>query len=290
MEHSDYIKDTCARVFDTKRDSVRILHRLMGGRSNFTYVIAVGKNKYTFRIPGKRAEAFVERGVEKDHLELSEPLEINNRTVHFDLESGVKIAEYIEGVPMDRMHPYDYLCGAADIIKKIHRSGIVSPHDYAPFRRLERYEGHLDAFEFTHDARYKEYKRALIRERPFLEQGEKTFVHGDAQLSNFVVAEEKVYLTDWEFAGQHDPFHDIACFGNDNFDHAIAILPVYLERTPRKDEYRRLYLWRLYQALMWHNVALFKGFIGLSEDLAIDFSAVAEGYLDLAESLLSRLE
>ncbi|MFW5892655.1 MAG: phosphotransferase [Bacillota bacterium] len=289
MDHITLIKETCAKVFEVPEAKVSMETRLMGGMSNYTYVITVDGEKYTFRIPGKNAEKFVDRDVEAYHIDLERPLGLNNETVYLDRDSGIKIAKYIEGEPLHLKKPFDYLKEAADVLHTIHDSGIVSKHPYAPFERLEKYEGHLDQFDYTHEERYYELKATLKAHKPFLDRFEKTFTHGDAQISNFVVREDEIRLMDWEFTGQNDPYYDIACFGNNDFDHAVALLPIYLRRTPRHEDFKRLYLWRTYQCLQWHNVALYKDKIGLSKELAVDFDFVARLYLDKAAALLAKL-
>jgi thiamine kinase-like enzyme len=283
------IKETTSSVLNIKEDQVEIKHRLMGGMSNFTYVIKADEETYTFRIPGKNAEQFVNRTVEKANIERIKPLGLNNETVYLDIDSGIKIAKYMEGVPLSEKNPLDYLEDAAKLLKSIHTSLIKSDYPYAPFDRLETYERYLDAYDYTHDERYLKAKAKLHSHRAFLEENELTLSHGDSQISNFLVTEEGLKLMDWEFTGMNDPYYDLACFGNNDFSHAEALLPDYLERTPSIPEWNRLYLWRLFQTLQWHNVALYKHFIGLSEDLKIDFYKVSKLYLDKAEAMIKSL-
>ncbi len=290
MTHEQRIKATCAQVFSVSEKDVTVIERLMGGMSNFTYVIDIQATRYTFRIPGKNADKFVNRDVEKDHLKIIEPLNLNNETVYLNTEDGVKIARYLVGQPLHELNPHDYLQEAANVLKTIHDSGITSPHAYAPLKRLERYEYNVKAYNHTHHNRYNEYKETLLKHWDWLNSFPKTLTHGDAQVSNFVVTDNALKLMDWEFTGMNDPFYDIACFGNTNFDHAIALLPVYLEHVPNSQEFNRLYLWRTFQCLQWHNVALYKEFIGLSQDLSVDFYKVAQIYLDKAEDLLAKLK
>lgn len=291
MDHTNFIKETCAKVFNTNPSRVTIIKRLLGGMSNFTYIIEVEKTKYTFRIPGKRAEKFVDRDIEKYHLDLIEPLKLNNETIYINVETGVKIARYIEGTPIHELSPFDYLKAVAKTLKTIHKSDLKSDYDYAPFDRLAYYESHLEAFDYTHDEQYVELKELWLKYRPFLEQFDKTLTHGDAQPSNFVKTDNgELRLMDWEFTGNNDPLFDLAQFGNVNFDHAIALLPLYLEETPQYNDFKRLYLWRVYLCLQWHNVALYKDQIGLSEDLKIPFDKVARMYLQKAKELLAKLK
>lgn len=286
----EQIKATTAKALKVNEDNVELDHRLMGGMSNFTYVIKVNEDKYTFRIPGKNAERFVDRDVEKHHIPISEQLGLNNETVYLDVQSGEKIARFIEGVPLSTLNPLDYLNQAAKHLHTIHDANIQSPHAYQPFERLEKYESYLNEYHHTHHERYIKAKATLLSNREFLESFGPVFTHGDSQLSNFIVNEDSLKLTDWEFSGMNDAFYDLACFGNNDFSHAESLLPVYLQKEPSLEDWNRLYLWRLFQTLQWHNVALYKHFIGLSEDLKIDFYKVSNLYLDKAESLIGKVK
>lgn len=290
MNHETIIKEVCAKVFKISESKIHLNKRLMGGMSNYTYVIDVDGTLHTFRIPGKNAEQFVDRDIEAYHLKLIEPLKLNNETIYTDIENGYKIAKYIEGKPLHELDPLNYLDAASKVLKTIHQSRIESKYDYAPFDRLEKYEKLVKGYDHQHTTRYYSYKNTLMSYKDFLDQFDKTLTHGDAQISNFVVQEDALRLMDWEFTGMNDPYYDIACFGNNNFDHALALLPVYLGHEPTDDEHNRLHLWRVFQCLQWHNVALYKAFIGLSKDLSVDFKKVAAMYLDKAEALIANLK
>lgn len=290
MDHETHIRTVCAEQFEVNPKDVSLVKRLMGGMSNYTYVVDVKGKYYTFRIPGKNAEKFVDREVEAYHINRIRELNINNNTVYLDTKSGIKIAEYIEGVPLHEKDPLKYLDQATQILKRVHNSGIKSPHDYAPFERLNTYEDYLHAYDHTHGSRYQELKSRLLKHRPFLDSFERVMTHGDAQISNFIAQDDDLKLTDWEFSGMNDPFYDLACFGNANFDHALALLPVYLEGDVDDVSWNRLHLWRTFQCLQWHNVAWYKHYIGLSKDLSVDFEKVANMYLDKATHMLNQVK
>ncbi len=283
--HEQQIKSLAEEVLHSPPEKTKVERRLMGGMSNYTYVVRADKDTYTFRILGKGAEKFVDRQAEAHHLELIRPLRLNNDTIHLDKASGEKIAGYVEGTPLHEKDPAEHLEAVAATLKKLHESGLRSPHLYNPFQRLKRYEGHVKKLGKTHEKAYHLAKAHLQSFRKEMTDPAPVLIHGDAQPSNFIVTDQGLFLTDWEFTGMGHPFHDIACFGNIDFTHALRLLPVYLGRDPSADEERLLRIFRLYQCLLWHNVALFKHEIGLSEKLAIPFDKVAEKYLTMAGKL-----
>jgi len=291
MTNEQIIKEVTSQVLDIKLEDVKVVERLMGGMSNYTYVIDVHTKKYTFRIPGKNAEKFVDRANEQQNITLVNTLGLNNNTLFLDVEAGYKIAEYIEGTPLSELNPLDYLNQAANVLHKIHESGLEAEKDYDPKGRLSLYESHLAEYNYKHTDRYISLKKSWEKlATTYMDPKRLTLSHGDSQISNFLVTDNGLRLMDWEFTGNNDPFYDIACFGNNDFNHAVSLLPVYLGTQPTTEDYNRLYFFRAFQCLQWHNVALYKEFIGLSVDLGVDFMFVSNLYLDKTEKFLSNIK
>lgn len=292
MTHEHLIKEVTAKALDIIPGMVTVKDRLMGGMSNYTYIIEIKSKKYTFRVPGRNAEKFVDRDIEKHNIELIKPLHLNNNTLFLDIVNGYKIAEYIEGQPLSELNPLDYLLDASLVLHMVHESGLKSDYDYDPLSRLALYEEHTYEYDHVHSDRYYDLKdRFLALTDKYMDPEALTLCHGDSQVSNFVITpDNETKLMDWEFTGNNDPFYDIACFGNNDFDHALALLPVYLGREATVEEYNKLYFFRTFQCLQWHNVALYKEFIGLSIELDVDFMFVSNLYLDKAERFLNSIK
>jgi len=291
MTNEQIIIEVTTQVLNVNKDQVEVVERLMGGMSNYTYIIKVDEKLYTFRIPGKNAEKFVDRTIEKANIENTESLGLNNHTVFLDIASGYKIAEYIEGTPLGELNPIEHLEEAAQVLHKIHESGMKAVNDYGHLERLSLYESYMDEYNFSHSERYLELKQRWMEfKNTYMDESRFTLSHGDSQISNFVVTNSNLRLMDWEFTGNNDPFYDIACFGNNDFNHALELLPVYLGKEPSVEEYNRLYFFRAFQCLQWHNVALYKEFIGLSVDLGVDFMFIAGLYLDKTEKFLNSIK
>lgn len=261
-----------------------VVSRLMGGMSNRTYIVEIDNKKYTFRIPGKKAETFVDRVVENKNIKMVDSLNINNKTLVLDINNGYKLAEYVEGTPLNELEDLN-LSSVAELLKKLHNYEGKFENDYAPFTRLKEYESLNDDLL----PEYYETRDRFFVHKEYLEALPKVMAHGDSQKSNFVIG-SKNYLLDWEFAGNNDFYYDIACFGNVDYNDAIALLEEYLGHKPTNEEFNRLTLWRTFQCLQWHNVALYKDKIGLSEELGVDFKFVAGKYLEKANNLLAMLK
>lgn len=263
-----------------KKD-VKIVQRLLGGMSNYTYIIEAAGEKFTFRQPGENAFHFVDRDIELKNIRLVEPLGITNHTIFLDLESGIKIAKYVEGEVLSTLNRKDHLQAVADTLKVLHQSGLKAENDYNPTERLIKYE----ALNHHQDPLYYALKTKWLQLYETYKNDSLVLCHGDAQPSNFVITKDKALVVDFEFTGNNDPFYDIACFGNIDFEDALALLDVYVGHKATSKELKKLIFYRFFQTLQWHQVATYKHEIGLSERLHIPFDVVAHKYLEKATAL-----
>lgn len=267
----------------------KIVKRLEGGMSNYTYVVETGGKKYTYRVPGKFAEKFVNRVDEWNNIQEIDKLDLNNKTNYVEIPSGEKLAEYVEGTIMSETDIISYNAMSVAALKKLHNSDIKLK-DYDAFGRLDDDERYCREMGFTHPEKYLALRRKLEEMREAYAQVKLVPCHCDYQPTNLVINGDKLFVLDWEFAGMNDPFYDIACYGNAGLDKALSLLASYVGHEPTNDELRRLFFHRAFQCLQWYNVAIFKDLVGLSKDLNMDFNQVALMFMGMAEELVEKYD
>ena len=266
-------------------DSAKIVKRLEGGMSNYTYVVEGLGKKYTYRVPGKYAEKFVDRAEEWENIQEVSKLDLNNITTYVEIMSGEKLAEYVEGTIMSETDVVSYNAMSVKALKKIHGSDLKF-RPYNAFVRLDDDERYCKETGFVHPQEYIDLRKQLDAMRAAHAEVKQVPCHCDYQPTNLVINGDKLYVLDWEFAGMNDPFYDIACYGNAGFDKALSLLEAYVGHKPTKEELQRLYFHRAFQCLQWYNVAIFKDRIGLSKDLNMDFNQVALMFFGMAKDLI----
>lgn len=265
-------------------NDAKIESRLMGGMSNYTYVVSSDDELYTIRFLGEYAENFVNREAEARNIKIMESLGVTNKTIYFDITSGVKMSHYVQGNSLNTLEGKYDLLAVCKILKKIHQSKELSKYDYNPFLRIEKYQSLLDDSDIKEE--YLILKNEFMKFKEYLESQEKVLTHGDSQPSNFIVLDNGELITvDFEFSGNNDPIYDIACFANIKLEDGLDLLNVYYEKVDN-DKLKRFYLWKTYQCLQWYLVASFKEKMGMSESLSIDFKKIADNYLDQASKIL----
>lgn len=287
MNVEEYIVARVNALMHTQ-DAV-IVKRLEGGMSNYTYVVETRGKRYTYRVPGKYAEKFVDRVEEWDNIQEVNKLSLNNATSYVEVISGEKLAEYVEGTILSETDVVSYNDMSVKALKTIHNSNLRFK-DYNAFGRLADYERYCREMGFTHPKEYIELRGKLDQMRQAHADVPMVPCHCDYQPTNLVVSGDKLYVLDWEFAGMNDPFYDIACYGNAGFDKALSLLEAYVGHKPTSQELRRLYYHRAFQCLQWYNVAIFKDRVGLSRDLNMDFNHVAAFFFGMAKDLAEQYD
>lgn len=266
-------------------DNAKIVKRLEGGMSNYTYVVECRGKKYTYRVPGKFAEKFVNRVEEWENIQEVNKLGLNNVTTYVEIMSGEKLAEYVEGTIMSETDVVSHNEMSVKALKKIHNSDLKF-RPYNAFQRLDDDERYCFETGFIHPTEYIQLRKQLDAMHEAHIQVKHVPCHCDYQPTNLVIYGDRLYVLDWEFAGMNDPFYDIACYGNVGFDKALSLLEAYVGHKPTKEELQRLYFHRAFQCLQWYNVAIFKDRIGLSKDLNMDFNQVALMFFGMAKDLI----
>lgn len=272
-----------AAAFDCKESNVEVIERLKGGVSHYTYLIHVLGKKYTYRKIGEGGNLFVDRKTEFQTIKRIEPLELNSNVLFFDIETGSKIQEFVEGTVLTNLDYTNHLNDVVDVLKKLHGQSYEDANDYGLINRLSLYESYTN----QRTVKYQELKKFWIDLYTSQYEGQpKVYCHNDAQRSNMVVGADKLYLLDWEYAGLNEFYYDIASFGNVDFNDALILLDAYLGRPANEDEKNHVRFYRMFQTLQWHQVALYKHMIGLGEKIGVDFKALALKYLQIAESFV----
>lgn len=281
------MKKTHIEALEKINPNLKLVKRFSGGMSNFTYLVEDpnSNEQFVFRFPGNGAYNFVNYQDEHSALKEAYKLGLTSETVHFDVETGIKLAKYVEGNNLVEAG-IDYKL-AHDYLKKFHSSNFKKLKDYDHLGRLNSYE----KLHSNQNGNYLELKQYFIELfESTLKQYATKPCHNDSQLANFIISEDKqIFLVDYEYAAVNDPIYDIACFGNVDLSNALDLLSEF-DFDDREDPLVRLYGWRMFQCLQWYNVASYKHDIGLGEALNLDFHAISKKYITLATTLRSLIE
>lgn len=285
--HKEKIITTFKKYLGTNNVKLEYQERFLGGMSNYTYHVIINGQDYVIRIANLEGKVFVDYPTEKLHLFLLKPFNITSKTLFYDTDTGIKIAEYIPGHNLTNDLTSEDYVGVAHELHKLHKLPIEGV-DYGQIQRLEKYETLVKG---CLTPEYFEIKAFWLKENATTYKDlDLVFTHGDAQRTNIVKNGAVYTLLDFEFAGMNDIYFDIASFGNIEFNDSLTLLDYYLGRKAFPHEIRRVKFHRLFQVLQWHVVALQKDLNGQSTKLHIDFKKYSENYLAFARYLMNKIK
>lgn len=280
------VENILLEIFGDKKATIKT--RLLGGMMNETYIVTSEGKDYVLFIPQGNANEVVDRKEEKFVQKIASDLKITSKNIYFDIESGIKCHEYIDGTSLNKIDEFDYQ-KIAEMLKKFHSSVIKSNNNYDPFKKLDEYIKQVSSFTVL-KTDYNELLEVLNKYKEFLEQQDLTLCHNDFQRSNVVKSnDENYYMIDFEFVGNNDPIYDIAAFGNNVVAEGRKLLDAYFNGSPTAEEIKRYYLWRTFISIQWSLMALIKDHNGEGKIHNIDFMGVSGFFLENAKEARGNL-
>ena len=264
-------------------NDAEVVSELVGGMMNEAYIVKNKEGKYVSYISTAQANEMVDRKLEKETQNIAYSLGITSENVYFDLEKGIKINRFLDGESLNKINEFDYK-KVAELLVKFHSSSKKASVYYDPLGRLENYKKEALTHTQKFAENFEDLWEIVQKNREFLLSQPLALAHNDAQRSNIVKGDDgKYYLIDFEFAANNDPIYDIGTFGNGDALEGKRLLEEYEKLTPVKDGLKRYALWRIDISLQWYLVALIKHYRGEGKIHGIDFLAVGNHFLNVAE-------
>jgi thiamine kinase-like enzyme len=253
-----------ARISDWEGLDVRY-ETLGGGITNHNYVITVtGRpdlpwgGRYVMRIPGQGSDLFIDREVEHKNALAASQAGVSPPVLYSLEPEMCTVVPFIEA---QTMHPED-LAGHPDRLEKV-VDAMRQYHDKATFvndiyvfdmiRDYLEMARRMDA-PFPDDIAWMLALGDRIEEAMKRDQPRSVACHCDLLSENFMLqADGKMWVIDWEYGGQTDPYFDLGDFCVEHplsEDEERAILTRYCG-TFDEARYARMMLHKIVADLWW---------------------------------------
>ena len=231
----------------------------MASLTNQSFKVAIDGRDYIVRIAGQGTEEYIDREVEEHAARVTANAGVGAPLVYYDRNGGLQVTAFIEnGAPMDAdaLSDPDALRRAADAFRRLHTCGTPFLGRFDNFEKMDEY---LDVLR-RHDARlpegYVEAKQDAEAVRQALAEADiaLTPCHNDPLPENLVYTGERVYLVDWEYAGNNDPMWDLADLSVEtDFDERqdAILLEAYCGGAPSPGMAARLVIYKAMAFLLW---------------------------------------
>lgn len=232
----------------------------VGGMTNKNYKATVDGQDYIIRMPGNGTSSMINRYDEMFNSKAVSKENLDANILFFDAETGIKIAEFIEGAETlnaARAKNTSNMQKVACLLRRLHNSDIKMNNKFDIFEKIEEYEVLMkdNNGEFFED--YYEVKGRIIGLKDVLEQNgfEMRPSHNDIVPENLVKdINERMYLIDWEYSGLNDPMWDLAAFSLEcdfNEDEEKLFFNMYFNGDTPKENNIRIIINKILQDFIW---------------------------------------
>ncbi len=230
----------------------------LGGLTNVVYRVNVAGVDYLLRIPGKGTEEYIDRRAEKRDAISAAEAGVSAKVLHFDESSGVMLAEYIDGVTLnaERFKDPGSVRRSAEAFRRLHTSGREFVKRFEVFEQIDEYLGLIEKLNARVPDGYEAVRERASGVRRVLEAKPAALApcHCDPLAENFIDTGERVYIVDWEYAGNNDPMWDLGDLsveGGFDADQDALLLRAYFGGEPPADQAGRMVAYKMLCDLLW---------------------------------------
>jgi thiamine kinase-like enzyme len=231
----------------------------LGGLTNRNFLLGTPKGKFVLRIPGAGTGEYISRLNEAHAARTTSEIGVNAPVHFFDERDGVQLTGFIAGAATlntERFRDLGAVRRAAESLRRVHDSGRSFRNRFELFQMIDDYLDILAKKDAPLPDGYHEVKREAEAVRAALARRPLPAVpcHCDPLAENFLDTGAKVYVIDWEYAGNNDPMWDLgdvsveAGFGPDQ---DAALMEAYFGGRVPPGEAGRMVLYKAMCDLLW---------------------------------------
>ncbi len=264
----------------------------LAGLTNVNYLVVDGADRYVLRVPGEGTAEYIDRRAEDVAARSAAAAGVNAAVEFFDATDGLMVTRYVDGaVTMNaaRFADIGAVERAARAFRQLHDTALPFATDFRLFPMIDEYKGLLASKGATLPDGYDDVQAQADSARSALERNPVGLVpcHCDPLCENFLDTGERMWVIDYEYAGNNDPMWDLgdlsveAGFGAEQ---DAALLRAYFGGDPPPAQVGRMVVHKALCDLLWTLWGVIQHVNG---NPAEDFWAYAVGRFDRCRALMA---
>ncbi|MGI5960170.1 MAG: phosphotransferase [Massiliimalia sp.] len=246
-----------AEALGVPEGEIRELSCLKSGMTNQSFLFTAGDKRYILRIPGKGTDQLINRHEEYQVYQAIRPLEVSEKIIRFDPDTGYKLARYYDGSHNADAFDWEQVKQCMQLMKQVHDAKLTVEHSFELRERIAFYEDLCVERRCIGFYDYRQTRTKMDLLLDLLDQlnPPKTLCHVDCNPDNYIVLPDgTMRLLDWEYAGMCDPLIDIGMFAIYSYydeEQADRLIEAYFLRKPTQEEQIRVYLYMALGGFLW---------------------------------------
>ena len=266
----------------------------LAGLTNVNHLVTAGDERYVLRIPGEGTGEYINRVDEEVAARSAAAARVNAEVVFFDATDGLMVTRFVDGAATmnaARFCDLGAVARAAEAFRQLHTTAAPFATDFTLFPMIDEYKALLASKHAALPDGYDEVHRHAETMRAALEAAPVALVpcHCDPLCENFLDTGERMYVIDYEYAGNNDPMWDLGDlsveggFGPEQDD---ALLRAYFGDCgePPASQRGRMVAYKALCDLLW---TLWGVIQHVNDNPADDFWAYAVGRFERCKALMA---
>ena len=231
----------------------------LAGLTNRNYKVTRGGERFVLRIPGEGTSEYINRRHEAVAARIAAEAGVNAELLFFDESDGLMLTRFVDGAATmngERFRDLGAVARAAAAFRRMHECGRSFATTFDLFQKMDEYLDYLRKKDaripdgYAQVQKEAEAVRAALNARPVPLRP----CHCDPLAENFLDTGARIFIIDWEYAGNNDPMWDLgdlsveAGFGPDQ-DAALA--EAYFGGKPPAAQVGRMVMYKAMCDLLW---------------------------------------
>ena len=266
--------------------------RRLAGLTNVNHLVEVDGEAFVLRIPGAGTGEYINRGDEEVAARSAAAAGVNAEVTFFDHTDGLMVTRFIPGAATmnaELFRDLDAVGRAARALRRLHTTAAPFATDFRLFDMIDEYKVLLAAKGATLPEGYDDVQRRAEHIRAQLSLAPVTLVpcHCDPLCENFLDTGERMFVIDYEYAGNNDPMWDLGDLSVEaGFDSAQdeALLRAYFEGDAPPSQRGRVVAYKALCDLLW---TLWGVIQHVNQNPVDDFWAYAVGRFERCKALMA---
>ena len=272
--------------------STGISTQRLGGLTNVNHLVAIGDDRYVMRIPGEGTGEYINRAFEEVAARSAAAAGVNADVVFFDASDGLMVTRFVEGaatMTAERFTDLGAVARAGEAFQRLHSTAAPFATEFTLFPMIDEYKALLAAKGAVLPEGYDEVQAQAEKVRAALERAPVPLApcHCDPLCENFLDTGQRMFIIDYEYAGNNDPMWDLGDLsveGGFNAEQDDVLMRAYFGGDPPADQRGRMIAYKALCDLLW---TLWGVIQHVNSNPAEDFWAYAVGRFERCTALMS---
>jgi len=243
-------------------------------------------------VPGVGTAEYIDRRAEAVAARSAADAGVNAEVLFFDEADGLMATRFIEGattMSAERFADLDAVGRAGRSFRRLHDEATPFATEFRLFPMIDEYKSLLAAKRATLPDGYDDVQREADAVRAALARHpvHPAPSHCDPLCENFLDTGERMYVIDYEYAGNNDPMWDLGDLsveGGFGAEQDAALLHAYFDRDPPAEAAARMVVYKAMCDLLWTLWGVIQHVNGNPVD---DFWAYALGRFQRCRALMA---